>query len=135
MVYEILKFTKITFLIHLFVGIIFSILYWIPPMLAALFALTLDAMSSALSQIIAALFTGLTLASLLGYMAKEWKQVRIVVIQELIWLLLGLIAVILNFAVLGTSAILFLLVIILVFVLFFITFLQQEEIIGIIIGK
>ena len=49
-------------------------------MLAALFALTLDAMSSALSQIIAALFTGLTLASLLGYMAKEWKQVRIVVI-------------------------------------------------------
>ena len=135
MVDEILKFTKITFLLHLIVLLIFTILFWMPPVFATLFALTFDAISSALCQMIAAIFTGATAMNLFGYLAKEWKQGKIYVIFEIVWLPLGIITVIINFAAYGISAILFLLVLIIFFVLFLITFLQQEEIIGIIIGK
>lgn len=135
MVDEILKFTKITLFLHLIVIIIFTILFWLPPVFAILFALTLDAMSSALCQMIAAIFTGATAMNLFGSLAKEWKQVKIYVIFEIVWLPPGIIAVIINFAVYGISAILFILTLIIFFILFLITFLQQEEIIGIIIGK
>ena len=135
MVDKTLKLTKITFLLHVIVGSILAVLFWMPTELGTLFSWSINSTASAFSQIIAALFTGLVVSSLFGCIAKEWKQVKIYVIFEIVWLLAGLIVVILNFEILGDNAILFLLLIILFIALFIVSFLRQEEIIGIIIRK
>ncbi len=131
MVDEILKLTKYNFLLHLIVGAIFAILFWIPTVFGLIFNVTIESLSiaAAFAQMIGALFTGLTVSSLLGFMAKEWKQVRIVVIHEVIWLLAGTIAAIINFTALGISAVLFALLMIMFLVLFLVVLLKQEEII------
>ena len=130
MVDENLKFTKITFLVHIIIGIIFTILYWIPAIFMPLFGLTYNPLAGMFSQVLGAAGAGLTVSSIFGYMAKEWKEVKIVVITEIVWLACALIAVIINFFVIGLSAILFIILLGLLLVLFLVSFLKQEEIIG-----
>jgi MFS family permease len=127
---EIQKFTKLTFLIHLVLGLIFTVMYWIPEISAPLFGLTYTAQSGALSMIIGAATAGLTATSLFGYVSQEWKEVKIVVINEIVWLAGSLIALIINVTVFGLSSILLFIVVIALLLLFLLSFLQQEEIIG-----
>jgi len=134
MVDEILKFTKITFLIHIILGIIFTILYWIPEISAPIFGLTYSIEAGAISMVLGAAAAGLVASSIFGYMAKEWKEVKIVVIHELVWLGACLIALIINIGVFGLNVIMSFIMVVLLFVLFLLSYLQQEEIIGELLG-
>jgi hypothetical protein len=73
------------------------------------------------------LFLGFGIGSLCGYLAKEWKQVKILVITEIVWLLTGVIVMIINAAAVPTVTALFLIVGSLMLALFLLSFLQQEE--------
>ena len=125
---EILKFTKLTFLIHFISGVVFTVLYWIPEVTASLFGIITSPQISSSSMTIAALFLALTVSSLLSCLAKEWKQVKIVVIAEIVWLVASFINLIINFAATPLTMNITNLIIGLVFlVLFLLTFLQQED--------
>lgn len=130
MVDEILKFTKITFLIHIILGSIFTILYWIPEISAPIFGLPYLIEAGAVSMVLGAAGAGLVASSIFGYFAKEWKEVKIVVINELVWLGACLIALIINIGVFGLNVIMSFIFVSLMFVLFVLSYLQQEEIIG-----
>ncbi|MHA1932423.1 MAG: hypothetical protein ACW96X_07765 [Promethearchaeota archaeon] len=128
---EILKFTKLTFIIHSVIGLIFTILFFIPDLTVPIFlgsptALTLE--THMMSLTIASLFLGLTVSSILGILAKEWKQVKIVVICEIFWLIAAIVTTILSFAVFAVATgVLTVLVDIIMIALFCLTFLQQED--------
>ncbi len=125
---EILKFTKLTFLIHFILGVVFTVLYWIPEVTAPLFGITTTPMLTSSSMTVAALTLALTVSSLLGFLAKEWKQVKIVVIAEIVWLVAGFINLIINFAATPLTMNILNLIVGLVFLaLFLLTFLQQED--------
>ena len=129
MIDENLKFTKLTFIIHFVVGLIFTILFWIPEISGPTMGMTYSAETGALSMTIGALFAGLTVSSLFGFLAKQWKEVKIVVIAEIVWLVAGIITYIFNFSVYEvTTAITSLIGNIFLLVLFLLTYLQQEEI-------
>lgn len=68
---EILKFTKLTFIIHFIVALIFTILFWLPEFTGPIFGFTYTAEMGALSMTLGAVFVGLTISSLLGFLAKE----------------------------------------------------------------
>ena len=128
---EILKFTKLTFIIHFIIGLTFTILFWIPDIALPLYVdiAALNLVTHALSLTIGCLFAGLTVSSLLGIFAKEWKQVKIVVICEIVWLVGNLITSIISFPVFIVGmAILTLIITIVMLLLFILTFLQQEDI-------
>ena len=78
-------------------------------------------------MLIGALFLGLTFGSLFGFLAKEWKEVKIVVIIESFWLVTGLIAMTINLSVYEPMIYLSLVINIIFLVLFCLTFLQQED--------
>ena len=125
---EILKFTKLTFIIHFVVALIFTILFFMPDITGPIALLNPSVETHALTLTIASLFAALTVSSLFGFLAKEWRQVRIVVILEIVWLVAGLITTIINYPVYTmTMFILALLVTIITLVLFLLTFLQQED--------
>ncbi|UCD02147.1 MAG: hypothetical protein JSV23_03795 [Promethearchaeota archaeon] len=125
---EILKFTKLTFIIHFVVALIFTILFFMPDITGPIALLNPSVETHALTLTIASLFAALTVSSLFGFLAKEWKQVKIVVILEIVWLVAGLITTIINYPVYTlTMFILALLVTIIMLVLFLLTFLQQED--------
>ena len=129
MVDENLKFTKLTFIIHFVTGLIFTILFWIPEISGPTLGMTYSAETGALSMTIGALFAGLTVSSLFGFLAKQWKEVKIVVIAEIVWLVAGTITYIFNFSVYEvTTAITSLIGNIILLVLFLLAYLQQEEI-------
>jgi uncharacterized membrane protein YtjA (UPF0391 family) len=128
MVDEMLKFTKITFIIHFVIGLLFTILFWIPDITAPMFGIAVNPDTSALSRTIGALFAGLTVTSLFGFLAKEWKEVKIVTIAEIVYLAIGLIAHVISFSAYEVgSAMLSLIITIIFLVLFILTFLQQED--------
>ncbi len=125
---EILKFTKLTFIIHFVVGLTFTILFWIPDITIPLYVGSVTLETHAMSLTIGCLFAGFTVSSLLGFLANEWKQVRIVVISEFVWLVCNLVTTIIGFAVFNTMmAVLTLVITILFIILFLLTFLQQED--------
>lgn len=124
---EILKFTKLTFIIHLLLGIVFTILFWLPEFTGPLFGLGSTAEMGALSMLLGAMFLGLTIGSLFGCLAKEWKEVKIVVIIESFWLVAGLIAMTINLSAYNAMIYLPLVINIILLVLFCLTFLQQED--------
>jgi len=124
---EILKFTKITFLIHFLLGIVFTVLFWLPEVTGPLFGLSYTDEMGALSMLIGALFLGLTIGSLFGFLAKEWKEVKIVAIIESFWLVAGLIAMTINLSVYNAMIYVSLVINIILLVLFCLTFLQQED--------
>ena len=127
---EILKFTKLTFIIHFIIGLAFTILFWIPDITIPIFlgVASLDLDTHALTLTIGCLFAGFTMSSLLGILAKEWKQVKIVVISEIVWLVCNFVISIVSFPVLtAAGAALNLVVTLITLVLFILTFLQQKD--------
>jgi hypothetical protein len=128
---EVLKFTKLTFIIHFIVALIFTVLFWIPDITIPLYVgvAALNLVTHAMSLTIGCLFAALTVSSLLGILAKEWKQVKIVVICEIVWLASNLVTSIISFSVfVPAMAALTLVITIIMLALFLLTFLQQEEI-------
>lgn len=125
---EILKFTKYTFLIHFILGVIFTSFYWIPEISAPLFGISYSVEGGAFSMVLGAAGAGFTISSLFGFIAKEWKEVKIIVITEIVWLILMLVAVSLNIPVFGLGSIVFYIVGVSLFVLFLLSYLKQEEI-------
>ena len=126
---EILKFTKLTFIIHFVIGLIFTILFWIPDIFIPVFLIAgITYETHALSLTIGCLFAGLTASSLLGIFAKEWKQVKIIVICEIVWLVGNLVTSVISFRLIFVGmAILTILITIVLLLLFILTFLQQED--------
>ena len=128
MVEEIQKFTKITFIIHFVLGIILTVLFFIPEITVPIYGMTYSDENGAILMILGASGAGWTVSSLCGLLIKEWKEVKIVVIGEIVWLAAGLIATIINFAVFSIGmAVLTLIIFIVLLALFALTFLQQEE--------
>jgi len=128
MVEEIQKFTKLTFIIHFIIGIAFTALFWVPGITLPLLGITLTVDTQFLSLSVGAIFAGLTIGSLLGIFAKEWKEVRIVVITGIVYLLALPVIAIISFMVfdpmMGVSMIV---MTIIIWVLYLLAFLQQED--------
>lgn len=110
-------------------GALFTILYWIPEISIPLFGATYNAEAGAFSMVVGAAAAGLTVSSLCGYMAKEWKEVKIIVLNELVWLIGSMIAMIINFSLFGVMGALLLAIVGFILAIFLISFLKQEEII------
>ena len=124
---EILKFTKLTFIIHFIAGLIFSILFWLPGITGPLFVVNYTAEVGAVTMTLGAAFIGLTIGSLLGIFAKEWKEIRIVVLIESFWLVASLISTTINLSVYNLMIYTSMAFSIILLVLFCLTFLQQED--------
>jgi len=124
---EILKFTKYTFIIHFVSGLIFTILFWLPQTTGPLFGFTYTADLGAVTMTLGAAFVGLTIGSLLGILAKEWKEIKIVVLIEAFWLVASLISITINFAAYNTMVYVVMVITIILLVLFMLAFLQQED--------
>ncbi len=124
---EILKFTKLTFIIHFILGLIFTVIFWIPSITGPLFVVNYSAEVGAVTMMLGAAFVGLTIGSLLGILAKEWKEIRIVVLIEAFWLVASLISITINLTVYAPMIYLSLVISIILLALFALTFLQQED--------
>ncbi len=125
---EILKFTKLTFIIHFVISLIFTILFFLPDITVPLFGIPFNIYTQALCLTIASLFAGFMVSSFCSVFAKEWKQVKIVAIFEVVWLVANLITMIISFIVLDVlMATLTLIITIVLLVLFILTLLQQED--------
>jgi hypothetical protein len=82
--------TRITFIIHIIIGLIFGIGYLvIPDFLLPMLGMTF---SDPTVRMFGAIIIGFTFTSILGLMTREVARVKIVVQAELIWLILGIIA-------------------------------------------
>jgi hypothetical protein len=127
MVEEIQKFTKLTFLIHLILGSIVTIMYFMPEVTFASLGVTYSQEAGAVTMILACAVLGLTVSSLCGLMAKEWKELKIVVINEIVWLTAAIIVTIINISILGAGTAIMIVMQIVLVALFLLTFLQQEE--------
>ncbi len=128
MVEEIQKFTKLTFIIHFIVGIMFSTLFWIPDFTLPLLGIELTLGTRAMCSSIGALFTGLTIGCLLGIFAKSWKEVRIVVITGIIYLFALPITSIIYFGAYDPMmAVMMIVQTIFILALYVLSFLQQED--------
>jgi len=125
---EILKFTKYTFLLHFIIGVIFNIFYWIPEIGNPLFGISYSVEGGAFCMALGAAVAGFVISSLFGFMAKEWKEVKIIVIAEIVWLILMVVAVSLNIPVFGLGSIVFYVSGVGFSVLFLLSYLKQEEI-------
>jgi len=123
---EILKFSKWAFLFHIILGIVFTILYWAPAVSMPIFGVIFNSAAGAYSQIVGATTAGLTLGSAFCYKATEWKQAKIVVIIEVVWLGAALVALTVNIMTLIAAAALLYIVVGGLFVLFLVVFLKQE---------
>lgn len=124
---EILKFTKLTFIIHFITGLIFTILFWLPEITSNLLGFTYTPGLGAATMTIGAAFVGLTIGSLLGIFAKEWKEIKIVVLIEVFWLVASLISTTINLSAYNAMVYGMMAFSIILLVLFCLTFLQQED--------
>ena len=127
MVDEILKFTKLTFIIHFITAVIFTILFWLPEITGPLFGFTYTPGLGAVTMTLGATFVGLTIGSLLGILAKEWKEIKIVVLIEAFWLVASLISTTINLSAYNAMVYVSMALSIILLVLFLLTFLQQED--------
>jgi len=124
---EILKFTKLTFIIHFVILLLYAFLFWLPEFNTPLYGMTYTPELGALQLMLASCFTAFTIGALFGIFAKEWKQVRIVVIIDVFMNVTMLIALALTFSVFNALIYVAFVVTILLIVLFCLTFLQQED--------
>lgn len=82
---------RITFLIHIIIGFIFGFGFLlIPDFLAPIWGLTFD---NPVIRVFGAMMVGMTFASILALMTKEWARVKIIVEMELVWTILGTIVI------------------------------------------
>ncbi|NVM36389.1 MAG: hypothetical protein HWN81_12395 [Candidatus Lokiarchaeota archaeon] len=122
------KFTKLTFIIHFVIALIFTILFFMPNISVPLYGMTVTNEVHAITLTVASAFAGLTVSSLFGIMAKEWKEVKIVVILEVVWLVANFVTSIISFTVFDPAmGALTLVITIILLALFLLTFLQQED--------
>ena len=124
---EILKFTKITFVIHFVTGLIFTFLFLSPGIFGPLFVLSYTDTVGAVTMMLGAAFVGLTIGSLLAILAKEWKEIRILVLIECFWLVVSLIALTFYLNLYKPLIYVSLVLNIVLLALFALTFLQQED--------
>ena len=122
---EILKFTKLTFVIHFVIVLLYTVLFWLPEFNTPLYGLTNTAPLGALSLMLGSCFTGLAIGALFGLFAKEWKQVRIVVIIDVAMNVTMLIALTLTLSVFNALIYIAVVLTILFILLFCLNFLQQ----------
>ncbi len=81
---------KTTFLVHAIVGILFGLGYLlIPTTVGGWFGV---AMTDPAWRLLGAALLGFGMSSWWAYRAKEWAQVEIVVLMEIVWTVLGTIA-------------------------------------------
>lgn len=81
---------RIIFAVHAVVGAIFGLAYLlIPETFADLLNFTFPDGSEPYVRILGAAILAFTASSILGYLAHEWREVKIVVQTEIPWCLLG----------------------------------------------
>ncbi len=122
---EVLKFTKLVFLVHVIVAAVFVILYLMPAVTLPALGMTYSVDAGSLARIIASIFAGLLVGSLLGYLAKEFKEIKILLLTEIVWLGTGIIVVTLSPLPSITPAIVFYVVAGPLLVLFLLSYLKQ----------
>ncbi|MHA2008580.1 MAG: hypothetical protein ACXABO_20500 [Promethearchaeota archaeon] len=128
MVDEILKFTKLTFLIAFIFFILNAVMMYLPEVTLPLMGFPTSPEINSLSITMGSIVLALAVSFLLVFLAKEWKQVKIVVITALLATLLDQINVFINFASVPlTFSIMDLTFGLPFLVLFLLTYLQQED--------
>lgn len=82
--------TRITFIIHIIIGLIFGISFLVvPDIMLPLFGM---AFVDPAIRMFGAMIIGFTFTSVLGLMTREVARVKIFIEAELLWLILGIIA-------------------------------------------
>jgi hypothetical protein len=82
--------TRITFIIHIIIGLVFGISFLgIPDIMLPLFGM---GFVDPTVRMFGAIIIGFTFTSILGLMTREVVRVKIIIQAELIWLILGIIA-------------------------------------------
>lgn len=85
---KIVKWLKLTFLIHFFIGILFGIIYMIfPDFFFTLIGWTYN--DPVATRVLGAAMTGFAISSLLAWRETDWLKVKIIVQMEMVWLVLG----------------------------------------------
>ncbi|MHA2282988.1 MAG: hypothetical protein ACXAC5_19280 [Promethearchaeota archaeon] len=124
---EVLKFTKLTFIIHFVIVVLYGILYWLPEINAPLYGITYTAPLGALNMLLGSVMFGFAVGDLCCILAKEWKAVKIYLIAEVVTSILMLIALFMNLTVFNALIYMAIVAIIILIVLFCLTVLQQED--------
>ena len=90
-------FMKYTFYIHIVIGFIFGFgLFLVPDMFLSMIVGWEPAILDPINRVFGAAIIGLTSGSVLALLDNEWEHVKILVRIEIVWLLLGIIAMILG---------------------------------------
>lgn len=85
---KIVKWLKLTFLIHFFVGILFGIIYMIfPDFFFIIIGWTYN--DPVITRVLGAAMIGFAMSSLLAWRETDWLKVKIIVQMEMVWLALG----------------------------------------------
>ncbi len=119
---------RITFVIHIIIGLVFGIGYLlVPDLLYPMFGMTFADPSA---RAFGAMIIALTVGSILALMTKEWDRVRILVEVELIFTLLGPIVMMYHMFVPPTPGVMMwvpIAILLLTWVLFLISYLQEKK--------
>ncbi|MFX0108666.1 MAG: hypothetical protein ACFE7R_10300 [Candidatus Hodarchaeota archaeon] len=87
---------RYTFLIHIIIAFVFAVMFFlIPTVYIDLVVWPFADLAAA--RRIGALFFGLGIAAILGYRAKTWEQVEIVVYLNITWTIFGIIGLVWSF--------------------------------------
>lgn len=79
---------KTTFIIHFIVALLFGLGFlFIPATVGSWYGMTVQEPET--YRLLGAALLGLAVSSLLAYSAQTWESVRIVVIMEIVWTILG----------------------------------------------
>lgn len=82
---------KYTFLLHFLVKLFFGAAFFlIPDVFLGMIEWPIE---MSVDRLFGAMFLGIAILALLGFRAESWEKVEIVVMAELVWNLLGVIAV------------------------------------------
>lgn len=122
------KLLRITFIIHIIIGLVFGLGFLlVPDLLYPIFEMTfVDPNTRAFGAMILAF----TIGSILALMTKEWVRVKILVEIEIVWTLVGSIVMIYHMFVPPTYGIMWwgpIAITLLLWVLFLISYLQEKK--------
>ena len=85
---------KITFLVHFIVALILGLVYLlIPDVYASLTAFPVQEPAMSLTRILGAAILGFATSSWFAYRETLWERVKIVVQMEIVWAILGVLAI------------------------------------------
>ncbi|MFW9907574.1 MAG: hypothetical protein ACFFEF_03290 [Candidatus Thorarchaeota archaeon] len=99
---EIPSILKYTFLFHFIACLVFGVIFFLSPeIFVDLVAWPfLDPIAG---RVLGSMFLGFAVASLLGYRASSWEEVKIVVLADIVWTVFGTISMIWMIAVYPTA--------------------------------